>query len=148
MSQPSESNETAIGEPEAGELANQLADQYIDYLSIDIDQQRGQVNDSIEELLTHLEEVNSVLENYRAKSADLESVPALIASKRSSLEELFSQIDKLEQYISETDKVLNQLDARIKEYESQKRSDTNPLLQVMELIPRLSLGVRSIWSRD
>lgn len=135
-------------EGEADQLAKELADEYIQYLTIDTKQQEIQVDDSIEELLTHMEEVCAVLDSYRGKSNDLESIPALIASKRSSLDELFGQIDRLEQYISETDKMLNQLDSRIKEYENQKRSDTNPILQVIDMLPRLNLNMRAIWSRD
>lgn len=148
MSKLANPPDVSKGESEADTIAKELAYEYIDYLSIDIRQQQCQVNDSIEELLTHLEEVCSVIDNYRAKSTDLESVPAMIASKQDSLEELFNQIDRLEQYISDTDNTLNQLESRIKEYETQKRSDTNPIFQVMDLIPRLSFGMRSIWSRD
>lgn len=124
---------------EIGKLSGDLADSYVEYFTIDISQQKYKLDDSIEECLTHLEEVSSVLDNYRQNSSNITTIfIEKLASKNESLNKLYTQVDALEQYIFKTNKLLDQLENSIKELEISKGSKGG--YKIMEMISRFSLN--------
>lgn len=125
---------------EIDELSDELADNYMEYFSVNISEQQQKLEDSIEECLTHLEEVCSVLDNYRHSSSEIPDFINEIARKKDSLERLYDQVDALEQYIFETNRLLDHLDSLMKDLESHKRSSGNKIRQIIDLIPRISFS--------
>lgn len=123
---------------EIEKLSEDLADSYVEYFTIDTSQQKHKVDDSIEECLTHLEEVSSVLDNYRQNSSNIATIfIEKLASKDESLNKLYTQVDALEQYIFRTNKLLDQLENSIKELEIGKGSKG---FKIIEMISRFSLN--------
>lgn len=146
---PERDNHTEVGDrdgqinltstkDEIEKLALGLADSYVEYFVIDTNQQRQKAEDSIEECLTHLEELSSVLDNYRLNSSDITSIlEQKFANENESLNKLYEQVDALEQYIFETNKLLDQLENSIKELELSKGSKE---FKIIEMISRFSLN--------
>lgn len=125
---------------EIDELAGELADSYINYITVDTSEQERRFDDALEECLTHLEEVCSVLDSYRQTGSAIPGFVEKLATKNDELIGLYEQIDALEQYIFETNQLLGQLDSLMKNLESFKGSNTNRIRRIIHLIPRLSLG--------
>jgi len=131
----------SISSPEeASELASDLADDYVLYFTINADEQRLKYEDSIEECLTHLEEVCSVLESYGQNGEDVAKSVEIVANKRQSLDRLCRQIDALEQYVFEMNSTLDNLDSALKGLECQDRYGSNRVRKLLGLLPRFSLG--------
>lgn len=125
---------------EIDDLASDLANSYIEYFAIDIGEQKQRSDEAIDECLTHLEEVGSVLESYRLNNGNKsEKFMEQLASKNESLNRLYEQVDGLEQYMFETKQLLNQLENAVKELEIMKKSSGNAIRQIIDMIPRFSL---------
>lgn len=125
-------------EDEIEKLADHLAGSYVEYFTIDTNQQRQKADDSIEECLTHLEELGSVLDNHRLNSGGITSIfEQKLTCKNESLIKLYEQVDAVEQYIFETNKLLDKLENLIKELELSKASKG---FKIIEMISRFSLG--------
>lgn len=126
---------------EIEQLASELADSYIDYFIINTSEQKQKNEDSIEECLTHLEEVCSVLDSYRTnENGELAKVIEKLSGKNESLNKLFDQVDAIEQYILETNRLLDQLNVAMKELSSHKRISSNRIWSILDKLPKLSLA--------
>lgn len=123
---------------EIDELASELAEYYADYLNISVDDEKRTYEDAIEECLTHLEEVCSSLDSYKVNSNNIGQFVAEIANKNEQLDRLYEQVDALEQYIFEANKLLDQLEAALGELESHRNIGGNKLKQIIGMLPRLS----------
>lgn len=123
---------------EVEELASELANHYIDYLNIDISREQRKYEDSIEECLAHLEEVCSALDGYKQNSEGVIKFVDTIISKSDYLNKLYEQVDALEQYVFETNRLLDQLDKALEELESHRNPRGNKIRQIIGILPRLS----------
>lgn len=122
---------------EIEELASELAEGYIDYFTIDTREQQQKTADSLEECLTHLEEVCSVLDSYRQHSDKVSDVVEKISSKSETLLKLYEQVDALEQFLFETNRRLDQLDTELKELEKNKSFGSHRLKQMIGYLNRI-----------
>lgn len=119
-------------------LAGDLADCYVEYFTIDFSHQKQKAEDSIEECLTHLEEVSSLLDNYKQNSSDITTIfEEKLAGKGESLNKLYEQVDAIEQYIFEVNKLLDCLENNMKELELHKKFNGN---KIIDIISRFSLN--------
>lgn len=127
---------------ELNQLAGELADNYVEYLTIDTSEVKRKSEESIEECLIHLEEVSSVLESYKENCSDIEDVVKDISKKEDDLSRLYKQIDDLEQYIYVTRRTVENLENTMKELENQKKSlnSGNKIRQIIDLLPRFKLS--------
>lgn len=125
---------------EIDELADELADAYVEYLNIDTRKEQSKYEESTEEGLAHLEEVCSALEIYKQSSVDVASFVDTLSIKNRHLTKLYEQIDALEQYIFEANQLLDRLDTAMRELESYKNSTSGNRIarQIFGLIPHLS----------
>lgn len=131
-----QSNVPISSKEDVDRLAGQLADNYIDYLIIDTCDQRRRTDDSIEECLTHLEEVSSVLESYRLRSGDAVVFVEQLASQNESLRRLYDQVDALEQYTLEISRQMDQLEVALGEWDKHKKTAPSKIKQLIGMIPR------------
>lgn len=118
------------------ELADELASDYSKYFSIDLTLEKRRLEESVEECLTHLEEVRDVLDDYKQNCSDGSEVMDQITSKNDQLNELFNQIDSLETYILDTNKTLDELENKMKDLENRKKLGSNKIIQVIDLAKR------------
>lgn len=109
-------------EEEAEQLAGELADGLIGYLFVDTSDSRRKTEESIEDCLNILEEVCSVLENYKQNSEEIGDIVGLMSNKIDTLNKLYEQIDNLNQYIFEANRSLDQLETLMKELENHKNN--------------------------
>lgn len=122
---------TVSSKEEIDELASELADDYIDYLNIDVTKEKSRLDDSIEECLAHLEELISALDIYKQKEDVINEFISTVASKRPALVELYEQIDSMEQYVFETNKLLNGLEQTLRDLEHHKVSGLGKIKQII-----------------
>lgn len=123
---------------EVQSLAEQLADDYIEYFDIDISGEQDNYQDSIEECLAHLEEVISALDAYKQNSETINDFVGSIRSKDETLERLFGQVDAIEQYAFEANRLLDHLDATLRELEKHHSSKSGKIKQLFSMIPGVS----------
>lgn len=142
-----QSQVTVSSKAEVDRLAEDLANSYADYFTIDVKDVKQKSEESMEECLAHLEEVCSVLEGYKQNDNVIEGFLEKLASKNESLSTLYDQIDDLEQYIFETNRSLDELENVIKEIENSKKSSANKIRQIIDLIPRISLSSMLSWNK-
>lgn len=121
------------------QLAEELANDYVNLLDVDISREEKQFEESIEECLAHLEEVCSVTDNFKQhQSEDVSRLSELLASKSIPLSKFCEEVDRLEQFMFETNRLLDQLEECMKFIESQNRPKAGPIRQIIGLIPRFS----------
>lgn len=142
----SESHVSISSREEVDRLAGELANSYADYFAIDVSDVKQKSEESIEECLAHLEEVCSVLDNYKQNDEVAGRFLEKLAKKNESLSALYDQIDDLEQYIFETNRSLDQLENVLKELENVKKSG-NKIKRVIDLIPKLSISNMLSWNK-
>lgn len=128
-------NATISSATEVDELASELADDYIEYFKIDISKEKKRYEDSIEECLAHLEEVISALDSYKQKGPIIDVYVATLTSKKEPLEKLYEQVDSIEQYVFETNRLLDRLDQSLRDLENHQPSGSNKFKQILGLIP-------------
>lgn len=115
----------------AEDLAEELANEYLELLTIDTSEQRRKVDEHIEEYLTHLEEAYSVLECC-TKKPDVGKL--IIHKSQTELEKLYEQIDELEKYVCRLAKTLNDLELSLNELElHNKPTVMDKLRQMIDL---------------
>lgn len=124
---------------EVDELASELADGYVDYLVIDISEQQSRTGEAVEECLTHLEEVCSVIDNYRQRSHEVDGFVEELAAKNESLNRLYEQVDAFEQYMFEANRIIDHLDTIMREVEAHKKT-SGKMRQIMDYLPKLSFS--------
>jgi len=107
---------------EIEDLASELADDYIEYFNIDLTQDKKRYEDFIEECLAHLEEVISALDRFKQKDHIVEDFVQKVMGERESLNQLYKQIEEMEQYVIEKNRMLDQMDQSLKDMESQFNS--------------------------
>lgn len=125
---------------EVEELSNGLADDYVGYFIVDTAQQQQRLEESIEECLTHLEEVCSTLDGHRQNSDEIKYIVEHLANKNESLNKLYDQIDALEQYITVANRSLNQLEASMNELDGHRKFGVNRIRKMIDIVPRLSFN--------
>lgn len=125
---------------EVDDIAEELATGYLSYLNVDLAEERQRLDQSIEECLTYLEEVSSLWDNYKKNNLDPREIAETIKAKSESLEELYDQIDSLEQYIFVTNQTLNKLDTALKDIES-KQPVKSKIKQIIDILPKLSINI-------
>lgn len=124
---------------EAEKMADELAEQYMNLITIDTKEQERKVGVDIEEYLSHLEEVYSVLESCLQNSAEIPAISDLIIRKGDELEELYERIDSIEKHVFELNRTLNKLETSLNKLElDSKPSVKVKIRQIMDLFPRLS----------
>lgn len=124
---------------EVEKMADELAEQYINLVTVDTTEQKRKVAENIEEYLTHLEEAYSVLESCLQNSAKIPAITKMILDKSNELEKLYEQIDLLEKYVFELNRILNKLESSLDKLElHNKPSVKGKIRQIIDLFPRLS----------
>lgn len=140
QSNPQQQSVSLISTPEEIEdLASELADEYVDYLLVETAEQRQRVEDSTEECLAHLEEVSSILDVYRQRSITIPQIVDSVVNRAASLEQVYRQVDAIEQYMSGTNRLLDQLEQVMDELESRAKPNGYGINQLVDLLPRVSL---------
>lgn len=121
------------------ELAEELAEDYFGMFVVDTQQEEKHLEESIEECLAHLEEVCSVTDNHKQhQSEDIVRIDELLAGKALPLKVFCDEVDRLEQFMFETNRLLDQLDEFMKCLEIQIKPKGGHIRQIMDLIPRFS----------
>lgn len=131
---------------EVDRLAGELANSYASYFTIDVKDVKHKSKEALEECLAHLEEVCSVLDNYKQHDNVIEKFLEKLSAKNESLNTLYDQIDDLEQYIFETNRSLDELENVLNDLEN-TRKPGNKIKQVIDLLPKLSLSNMLSWSK-
>lgn len=130
-------NATISSQAELDDLAAELADDYIQYFDIDIKNEQRRHGEAVEECLAHLEEVFSALDSYKQKDDIVDQFVQTIATKKEPLDKLNEQVDSLEQYVFETNRILDQLELSIKELEKHSPSyTTSKIKQIFGMLPK------------
>lgn len=121
------------------QLAEELAEDYVGLLDVDIQGEEKYLEESIEETLAHLEEVFSVTDAYKQHhSEDLVRIDKLLSGKSIPLKVLCDEVDRLEQFMFEMNRLLDQLDECMKCLESKTKPRGGQLRQIIGLIPKFS----------
>lgn len=132
------SNPLSSTAAEIDDLATELANGYLSYLDVNVENEEQRLDDSIQECLIQLEGVSKEWENYKRDPAQPNKIVETILAKSESLERLYEQIDSLEQYIFVANQTLDNLESALKEIESRKPSK-NKIQQIIEILPKLSI---------
>lgn len=129
------------------DLASELAETYVDYLTVDTSDEQVKYEESIEECLTQLEEVSAVLEVFAQNATHIEDFFARLTERNRCLDKLYDQIDAIEQYMFETTRSLEQLDTEIKQLETRnkRRLGTSRISQILNVLPKLSISSVNIF---
>lgn len=121
-------------------LAKETCDEYKYFYSIDTESRKQNVSDYIEECLTHLEEFCDALESLCQNSTIPPDFSQSLCAQNSFMDKLCNQIDALDQYTFVTNKLLDELDVKMKELESCKLGDKGSRMkQLIGSISRLQL---------
>lgn len=124
---------------EMDKLAGELAKQYSSYFDVDTSHQEMKLNETIEECLTHLEELCSALDNYEQSSAGIEQSASVISSRNETLDRLHEQLCAVESYVSQVNQLLSHLESSMDTLEGHAgKPVTRKLRQIISLLPRLS----------
>lgn len=123
---------------EAEHIAEQLANEYIEYFDIDISHDQECYQDSVEECLAHLEEVISAIDGYKQSSVTIDDFVSTVVGKEETLKKLFRQVDAIEQYAFESNRLLDQMDVTLKELEKHQSLKDGKIKQILHMIPGVS----------
>lgn len=112
-------NQNGVGSntEELVQYADQLASEYLNLVQVDLAGSKKKVEESVEECLTHLEEVCSALESHRQNSSDLPNLMKNISDKTQILENLYSRVDAIEKCLADMRELLGKLEASMDELE-------------------------------
>jgi hypothetical protein len=117
------------------QLAQELADHYVEYLDVDISQEQERYQDTLEECLSQLEEVVSALDDSKQNGIIIDKFLELVNCKQKSLSKLYAQEDAIGQYIFEAGRLLDQLDDHILDMERHQSPKASRIKHIIGLLP-------------
>lgn len=123
---------------EADQLAQELADDYIQYFDVNVTREQDRYQDAIEECLAHLEEVISALDGYKQTGETLDRFVDIVNNKCKTLNKLYDQVESVEEYLYETNRCLDQLDATMSELACHQSSRSGKIKKIIDMIPGMS----------
>ncbi|XP_054165004.1 biogenesis of lysosome-related organelles complex 1 subunit 4-like [Oppia nitens] len=95
-------------------MAQQLSIDYANYFRFDITCEKKETEDAIEDLLTHLEEFCGLIDMIRNdNNICLEEVVNKITEKSKIMDEVYSKIDRLEQFVEIVKKCVDDMDTEL-----------------------------------
>ncbi|XP_014670213.1 PREDICTED: biogenesis of lysosome-related organelles complex 1 subunit 4-like [Priapulus caudatus] len=92
-------------------------------VQVDCTTEKARLDDTVDEMLTRLEEFSSLLDIVRADSAlCLEETMPRILAKRREMEQVFASVDQLEAFVATVRLNLQQLEEAVEKAESERSS--------------------------
>jgi len=99
-------------------IAVQLSKDYAKYFQFDISQEKKETEDAVEDLLTHLEEFCGLIEMIRNdNNICLDEVQKNVSEKSQVMNEIYTKIDKLEQFVQIVKQSVDDMDKELTQAE-------------------------------
>ncbi|XP_013392628.1 biogenesis of lysosome-related organelles complex 1 subunit 4 [Lingula anatina] len=115
-----ENNEEATRSPALDEMLDEFGKDYASYLQVDSSREKHQFEESVEDMLTRLDEFCGLVDLIRSDSTlCLKTTLPKIQAKSAEMEKMFERIDKLESFVSLVKQNLNATEEQVSKAEDE-----------------------------